>query len=167
MSTNEEEIPDDPVVRQRVSVPGLLLMLVGLLNLVVGLIALQAGIRSLRLTPEQNRDEQRDAIRQLQERGWGDAEVNQKFLDMSPDEIKAYRVRLCLGLAGLSLVGAFIITYGGYNLRSLNSYRLALAGAILAAIPVVSPLGCCGVGQVIGLWAFVVLMNRDVRAAFP
>ncbi len=167
MSTNQEEIPDDPVIRQKVNPPGLLLMLIGLLNLVFGLISLQAGIHSLRLTPAQNRDEQRDEIRQVQESGWGNPEVNQKLLDMPPEELKAYRVGLSLGLAGLWLVGSFVITYAGFNLRSLNSYRLALTGAIWAAIPIISFPACCGLGELIGIWAIAVLMDRDVRAAFP
>jgi hypothetical protein len=42
-----------------------------------------------------------------------------------------------------------------------------VAGALLAAVPCMSPASWCGIGIIIGLWAFVVLLRRDVRAAFP
>jgi hypothetical protein len=167
MSTDEEELPDDPLVRQRVSAPGLLLMLVGLLTLICGLIFLQLGIHSLRLTPAQNRDEHVDETRQLQERGWSSPEFTQRLMEMTPEEIKAYRVGIRLGLAAVWLAGAFVMTYGGFNLRSLNSYRLAMAGAIWTAVPLMSPLACCGIGELVGIWAFAVLMDRTVREAFP
>jgi len=37
-------------------------------------------------------------------------------------------------------------------------------GAILTAIPILSP--CCLLGQIVGIWALVVLFNSDVHAAF-
>ena len=33
-------------------------------------------------------------------------------------------------------------------------------------VPCVSCAGCCGVGEVIGLWALIVLLSADVRSAF-
>jgi hypothetical protein len=47
---------------------------------------------------------------------------------------------------------------------SLRNYGLAMTSAVLTVIPCVTP--CCLLGQAAGIWALVVLMNNDVRAAF-
>jgi hypothetical protein len=52
------------------------------------------------------------------------------------------------------------------QLRRLRTYWVAVSGALLAVVPCVSPLGCCGIGEAVGIWALVVLLNADVRSAF-
>ncbi len=61
------------------------------------------------------------------------------------------------------LMGGVVI-FGAIKMKALQSYGLALTAAILAALPCTSP--CCFLGLPIGIWAIVVLMNQDVKAAF-
>ena len=49
---------------------------------------------------------------------------------------------------------------------SLRAYGLAVAASVITAIPCISCSACCGLGEGIGIWALVVLLNNDVRAAF-
>ncbi|MCW8133062.1 MAG: hypothetical protein KIS92_22125 [Planctomycetota bacterium] len=60
---------------------------------------------------------------------------------------------------------AFVIFMGARKMMSLENYGLAMAGAIVAMIPCISP--CCLIGLPVGIWALVTLMDPDVKAAFP
>jgi hypothetical protein len=70
------------------------------------------------------------------------------------------------GLCILSLIAAAITILGGVRMLKLKSYALAVMASALAVIPCISPMGCCGIGEGIGIWSFVVLMSADVRSAF-
>jgi hypothetical protein len=61
------------------------------------------------------------------------------------------------------LMGAVVI-FGAMKMKSLQSYGLAFAAAVLAAIPCTSP--CCFIGLPVGIWAIVVLLNEDVKRSF-
>ena len=58
--------------------------------------------------------------------------------------------------------GLFVVL-GGWNLMQLRSYRLAVAGSVLAVFPI-SP-GII-VGLPMGVWALVLLVKNEVKAAF-
>ncbi|EMI20856.1 membrane protein [Rhodopirellula maiorica SM1] len=57
-----------------------------------------------------------------------------------------------------------VILFAAIRMKSLRSYPLALTGAILAAIPCISP--CYFIGIPFGIWAIVVLMRPEVKQAF-
>jgi hypothetical protein len=59
---------------------------------------------------------------------------------------------------------AVLTIVGGLRMRALRSWGLALTGAILALMPCCS--SCCCVGMPFGIWALVVLMKPEVKAAF-
>jgi predicted PurR-regulated permease PerM len=61
------------------------------------------------------------------------------------------------------LVGATIL-FGALKMMHLQSYGWAMAAAILAVIPCLSP--CCCLGIPFGIWALVVLSKPEVKAAF-
>src|SRR4029450_3269232 len=65
-------------------------------------------------------------------------------------------------LFGLAVCG-FII-FGAVKMMNLQSYGLAMAAAILASIPCISP--CCCVAMIPGIWSIVVLSSAEVKAAF-
>jgi hypothetical protein len=60
-------------------------------------------------------------------------------------------------------VGAAIL-FGALKMMRLQSYGWAMAAAILAVIPCLSP--CCCLGIPFGIWALVVLSKPEVKAAF-
>ena len=63
----------------------------------------------------------------------------------------------------LAIVAAALMVIGGTKLWSLDTYRLAMIGAIAALIPF-SPLWA--ISMPIGLWALMVLLRSDVQAWF-
>ncbi|MBW7992365.1 MAG: protein kinase [Planctomycetes bacterium] len=62
-----------------------------------------------------------------------------------------------LFMAGLTL----IVIFGAWNLMQLRSYRWAVAGSILGIITPAVPLG-----QIAGIWALLLLKQKEVKAAF-
>jgi hypothetical protein len=62
-----------------------------------------------------------------------------------------------LGISGL-------IIYGAMQMKELKNHTLALVAAISAIIPCVSP--CCLVGVPAGIYAVVILIKPEVKAAF-
>ena len=66
-----------------------------------------------------------------------------------------------------SIIGiaiAFFIIYAAMQMKKLTSWGLALAASIVAMIPCLSP--CCIIGLPIGIWALVILLKPEVKAAF-
>jgi hypothetical protein len=71
-----------------------------------------------------------------------------------------------MGVIGAVLAFAIggLIIYGAIKMMNLQSYGLAMAAAIVAMVPCLSP--CCCLGIPVGIWAIVVLNNAEVKAAF-
>jgi hypothetical protein len=58
-----------------------------------------------------------------------------------------------------------IIIFGGVKMKNMQSYGLAMAAAIIVMLP--CTVGwCCLLGLPIGIWALIVLMKPEVKAAF-
>jgi hypothetical protein len=79
---------------------------------------------------------------------------NQNFEDMLP----------AVFVTGISLPGGIVMLFAAMKMKKLESYGLAMTGAIVGMIPYLSP--CCPLGLPFGIWALVVLSNGSVRAAF-
>jgi hypothetical protein len=65
----------------------------------------------------------------------------------------------------LALAISALILWSGLQMRQLKGRGLAIAGAILGMIPCFTGC-CCVIGLPVGIWALVVLMNAEVKAAF-
>jgi hypothetical protein len=78
------------------------------------------------------------------------------------------RLTLFLGLGAGALGGflSLLTILGAVRMMSLKSYGLAVLVSVLAAVPCVSFMACCGPGEGVGIWALVVLLNPEVRSAF-
>ena len=69
-----------------------------------------------------------------------------------------------MGSSFLGLIVAIFIIYAALKMKELKQWNLAVVASVLAMIPCISP--CCIIGLPIGIWALVVLMRPDVKAAF-
>lgn len=71
-----------------------------------------------------------------------------------------------LGIASsiIGLAVAGFILWAALQMKSLRQWTIAVVASILAMIPCISP--CCIIGLPIGIWALVVLMKPEVKAAF-
>ncbi|WP_372721517.1 hypothetical protein [Novipirellula sp.] len=57
-----------------------------------------------------------------------------------------------------------LILFSAIRMKGMKNYSLALTGAIMAAIPCISP--CYFIGIPFGIWAIIVLMRPEVKQAF-
>ena len=64
----------------------------------------------------------------------------------------------------IGLVMAVVVFMGAMKMKNAQSFGFAMAAAIIAMIPCIGP--CCLLGLPIGIWAIVVLMKPEVKAAF-
>jgi len=87
--------------------------------------------------------------------------VQQFYNDLKPHE---KTINLSFGLLSFLTNGVNIA--GGVQMARLRMYPLAMAGSILAAVPCLSLLGCCGIGEGVAIWSIIVLMTGDVRSRF-
>lgn len=73
-----------------------------------------------------------------------------------------------INIAGtlLAALCAVVIVLAGVQMLRHKMYPLCMTGSILAAIPCLSYLACCLVGEAVGLWAAIVLLGTDVRQSF-
>ena len=69
---------------------------------------------------------------------------------------------IVFAIIGLAISG-FII-WAALQMKQLRNWNMAVAASIVAMIPCIGP--CCIIGLPIGIWAIVVLMKPEVKAAF-
>lgn len=69
-----------------------------------------------------------------------------------------------IGGSVIGLAAAAFLWMGAGKMERLQGYNMALATAIVAMVPCVSP--CCCLGVPIGIWAVIVLSRPEVKSAF-
>lgn len=71
-----------------------------------------------------------------------------------------------MGMVGslIALVIAVFLVWAALQMKALRNWMLAVVASVLAMIPCISP--CCIIGLPIGIWALVVLLKPEVKAAF-
>jgi hypothetical protein len=145
--------------------PGIFLIVVGILNGLVAGYLLIGGIQGLRLTDQQIHDavqDQWDKMPDDRKKTFQDSGFTQEVME----RWMKTAIPLTVVWGGVGLVVAIVGVLGGSRMIALRSPGLARTAAILTAIPFVSLMGCCLIGEVVGIWALVVLLNSDVQAAF-
>lgn len=155
-------VPTQPAgasdARGRVLVPAIALIVVGVLNLFLagGPAVYGLGVSKVPSATLENelRSKNPEQLKELEAQG------------MSVEDIRSMLIYGSFSLAGLDFLASFLVIFGGMRMLSLKNYGLAILAAVLAALPGVSCSGCCGVGEIVGIWALVVLINPDVRASF-
>jgi hypothetical protein len=145
-------------VRQRVQLPAIALIVIGVLNILLAVVCIGYGFVAAAVPPDQ--------VEQAMEKSYGKQWEAAKQQGWTIDGIlNIYRYG-CPGLGGVEVVGSLLAIFAGARMLALKSYGLALMGAVITAVPCISPSACCGVGMGVGLWALVVLLQPDVRSAF-
>jgi hypothetical protein len=155
-------------VRERVQWPALFLVAGGTLNLLVGL--LQATrVVVVAVTPAE--DAYRAEVKWWDE--WAQRSASHLVASQAaavrkarPEERKRQQLFSDVVLALVLLVPAVLAVGGGVGMYRLRSWPLAVVGALAAAAPGLSPVSCCCLGEVVGIWCVVVLLRPEVREAF-
>lgn len=142
--------------RVRVQVPAILLVVVGVVNLllalVVGLLAFVSWMMPI--------EEYHRMLLDLQARNPGQP------VPFSAEGLRTLTTGMYGGGGVVSFLVSIVILVAGLRMRTLQTYGLAMTGAILAIVPCISCSGCFGLGEVAGIWAVVVLIDPNVRMAF-
>lgn len=165
--------PPIEMARDRVQLPGIFLIILGVLNLLPGvynggqfvLILMQDAktyhAKNLAMMDQAMR--QMEESPPLQEFFAG---MRKTIADLSPEDFYS-RALWQQGIASvILLLIAVLQVLGGVRMLQLKSYALVLVASILTVLPCLSLTGCCCIGQVVGIWAFVVLMTSEVRQSF-
>jgi hypothetical protein len=63
----------------------------------------------------------------------------------------------------VGIILSCVVLYGALQMKKLRSYGWAMTACILALFPCTSP--CCFLGLPLGIWALVVLLKPEVKAA--
>jgi hypothetical protein len=155
-SVEQQYTPAESAALARTQQPGWFLSLIGLVNVLLGFNVCGQAIRTMRMTGDEFRHMLREVL----------SDDGLMLLDRWGANSQRVWVAGLFAWAAAALLAGVLQIYGGLNMRRLCYYGLALAGAVLAAIPVVSPLACFGIGEAVGIWALVILLQPDVRAAF-
>jgi hypothetical protein len=145
-------------VSARVTPPAVALLVMAIVNVLAGLGLAGFGTIYTQMPPEkfeQIMEQQNPAqFNQMKQMGWS---------------VKTFiNIYIFGGLGGgcVALGVSLLVILGAIRMMMLRSYGLAVFASILMAIPCISPAACCLLGEGIGIWALVVLLSPEVRAAF-
>jgi hypothetical protein len=130
----------DPLAAGRVSGPATALIvtaILGMVGLALGIMANVAQVTLLQF-PGHNRP-----------------------LDFMPIMLP---IGIALTIDAVHLALCVVMLLGAIKMKNLQNYGWAMASAIIAVIPCISP--CCVLGLPFGIWALVVLSDAGVKAAF-
>ncbi|MHB1423353.1 MAG: hypothetical protein ACYC3I_09205 [Gemmataceae bacterium] len=145
-------------VRNRIMVPAILLIVVGVLNLLLAIGPAFYGFGVSQLTPAQLEQQlQTQNPQQL---------ADLKKAGYTVDQVRTWLLYGFFIWAAVAFLASLLVILGAIRMMSLKNYGLALFASILAALPFVSCSGCCGVGEIAGIWALIVLLSAEVKAAF-
>ena len=144
--------------RKRVQVPAILLIVAGVLNLFMAAWPALQGFQASRMSPAEFEDamvqQNPSAREQMKQMGW------------TPEGVLRGVGWGFSIWAVVDFLMSILVILGGIRMLILKSYALAVFASVLAALPILSCTGCCGFGEVAGLWALIVLLNAENRAAF-
>lgn len=161
-----EEIPRGPgdagPAAIRMAIAGAFLMFCGAMNLLTGLVAafvaavLASSDPEAMLTIMERREpEQTEALR-----------VKLKKENATIDDLHRAYLNMATFFAVGGLTAGMVGILGGRALQTGGSYGLAMAGAVVNALPCISPCGCALIGPFFGVWCVLVLLQEETWQAF-
>ncbi len=153
---------DREQVRARVQPAAITLIVVAVINLLFALYMVVNAVFTT-ITPAR---EMYESQRQMYEMFFGPETAQKALSGKSADDMKAQALAISWPWTVLAFISSILTLVGAATMLRLRAYALSVIGAVAAAIPCISCSACCGLGEGIGIWALVVLMNEEVKAAF-
>ena len=71
-------------------------------------------------------------------------------------------IGILMSIISIAICG--VVIFGAMKMKALQSYVFAMVAAILPMLPCIWP--CCCLGLPVGIWALIVLLDKNVKAAF-
>jgi hypothetical protein len=160
MSTQPEQygLNSAMLAQEKTNGPGIFLIMVGVFNLLLSLVVVFVAVVTSNKTEAQVEAEMELARQRFPQ--WA-AYLPPPGQAVNANNQAAFFYSIW---AVLAVLASMLIFLAGIRMRSLQSYGLALISSLLACVPLISC--CCGLGQIAGIWALVVLMDPEVRTAF-
>jgi hypothetical protein len=157
-------------IKGRVQAPAIALIVVAILNLLLVVFQVGRTILVAITSPQELVKERDEMLKQAEEgkllpKGFLDS-YKQQQQGQSAESFKNQSLAVGAIVSALWALTALLPLLGGIRMLSMRSYGLCIVGAISTAIPCLSCSGCCCLGEIIGIWALVVLASPEVRAAF-
>lgn len=152
LSDNPYATPLDsapPPKRGSVKAPGLILLIVGVIDALAGLVRL--GFSLFAGGERAGIDFPEGLSPQMQE-------LAERLIEFVP------AIDIVFGV--LAIAVGLTIAVGGLQMVRCRSRGFVQFAAVLAMVPCVTFLGCCGVGQGVGLWALLAVSNATNRQLF-
>ena len=145
--------------RSKVTLPAILLILVGLAGVAVEGVSLAGAIAA----PQAFGQAYADAFKPIIESQPPSKQRDDQLAQI--EQVRQMRLDTPLSLASVIVGGlaSALILVGGLRMKALKGWGLAVTGSVLTFYPLG---GCLCCGAPLGLWALIVLMNADVKAAF-
>ncbi len=154
--------PEEASLAVRLAIPGAFLIFAGIFNLLISSLFLFAGIALANENPEDILARMRqDNPQQAQMLEGQLAQANMTW----ERAISIYRTGFLVA-GGLGIATGLLGIWGGRAMTRRQNHGMALAGALVTAIPCVTPMGCLMLGPIFGFWALIVLMREDSWLAF-
>jgi hypothetical protein len=158
---------------ERVQLPALLLMALGVFHVFVTVLPLWSILQTALTPADRFYAEGGKVIDWMEQRidrnhPWRKTveEVRKDYESKSPEELKRQSLLQNSCSVFCLLLAALLVIFGGWRMRQLKSYGVAVLASLVVAIPCISPTSCCCLGEIVGLWSLWVLLNPDVRASF-
>ena len=148
----------DPI-KSRVQAPAIALIVVGLLNMLFALYMILNSVLSTVTPAEKLKAQQMQVFEAL-------PAFKEEAAKKSADEMKTQAMLINWPLTLFALLASILPIAGGIRMMALKSYPLAVCGALSVVVPCMSITACCGAGEIVGIWALIVLLKADVKAAF-
>jgi hypothetical protein len=157
----------DDAVRARTNLPAIFLILIGIFNLLGCFGCLFVAITTATTSLEEFEARQKAAEQMMPQLKNLQEEAKKQGQAVSYADQKRQGVIMYSIGAVINLIGAILPILGGIAMFRLSGYGLAMAGAVVAAIPCLSVASCpCLFGLGLGIWAISVLVNPEVKSAF-
>lgn len=138
-----------PVDPMKINAPAIALVVVGALDLLQSVYALGRNLLGMNANSPPPRNIQ----------------DNPELLEFY-ESMRPYQFVTNVTMGSLALLCAVVIILAGVMMLQRKMYPLCVTGSILAAVPCLSFLACCLVGEGVGIWALVILMSVDVKRSF-
>jgi hypothetical protein len=171
MSVTPPPPPDESheAARERVQLPATFLVANGALNLLVALFAAGYAVNEMVTPAEAMRDAWVARLRSLEKTGELTGPLKQALVqarDADPQRFKRQRVITDGAASAFLLLVGLLGVAGGVRMHQARAYALAVVGSLASLAPCVSPMACCGAGELVGGWCITVLLLPGVRAGF-
>ncbi len=150
----------DAVTAQKITLPGIFMIVTGVLNLLGGLGCGLVGWTFIQIPAA-------DLKKAYDEQGPHNQENLKNIGVKGPEDLRNIYVYGAGGTGVVAVIGSLINILGGVLMCMRKAYWLCVLNAFLVMVPCVSLSACpCVFGIAVGIWALVALFSADAKAAF-